>query len=251
MPTLTILRHGKSIWNKEKRFTGWTDVPLNPKGISEAKRAGELLKSKNFHFDLCFTSYLDRAIETLRIVLDTMDGSHIPYQKDWRLNERHYGALQGLNWWEAVSKYGAKQVLTWQRHFDVPPPPLEEADSRFPGHDPLYAELPTETLPKSESLKDTLARLLPFWQDIAIPELRQGKNLLIVAHHNSLRGLLKHLDNISDEEIPQITIPTADPMVFEFNEHIKPIRRGYLRQRSPFMQFTQQLIGRWIRQPSR
>ena len=251
MATLTILRHGKSIWNKEKRFTGWADIALNSRGIAEAKQAGERLKSRGVTFDRCFTSYLNRASETLRIVLDTMDLQHIPIQKDWRLNERHYGVLQGLNWWEARKKYGAKQVLAWQRQFDVPPPPLDVTDSRFPGNDPLYAHLSPNDLPRSESLKDTLARLLPFWHDIAVPQLREGKNLLIVAHHNSLRGLLKHVDNISDTDIANITIRTADPMLYELNEHLTPISREHLRPRSSFGQFTRKMLGHCIERFSR
>ena len=243
MGNLVILRHGKSIWNKEKRFTGWTDVALSPRGEAEAREAGQLLKIHDLPIDHCFTSYLNRATETLRIVLGTLHLSQIPIQKDWRLNERHYGALQGLDWWEAVRQYGTKQVLVWQRQYDVPPPPLEQNDSRHPRNDPLYRDVPPETLPQSESLKDTLARLLPFWQDVAIPELRRGKNLLIVAHHNSLRGLLKHIEHISDEEIPKVTIPTADPMVVEFNDQMTVIRRHYLRPRSKFKQFTKKLLG--------
>jgi 2,3-bisphosphoglycerate-dependent phosphoglycerate mutase len=251
MATLTILRHGKSIWNKEKRFTGWTDDTLSTGGIAEAKRAGQLLKTRGLTFDLCYTSYLKRAIETLEIVLNTMNLTQVPIQKDWRLNERHYGALQGLNWWEATKKYGAKQVLTWQRHFDVPPPPLEVTDIRFPGNDPLYSHLSPNDLPQCESLKDTLVRLLPFWHDVAVPELLLGKNLLIVAHHNSLRGLLKHLENISDADIANITIRTADPILYELNEHIVPIGRENLRQRSTFSQFAQKILGRWIGDSSR
>lgn len=251
MGTLAILRHGKSIWNKEKRFTGWTDIALSPRGIAEAKRAGQLLKARGVTFDLCFTSYLNRASETLRIVLDTMNLSHIPVQKDWRLNERHYGKLQGLNWWEARKKYGAKQVLAWQRHFDLPPPPLEMTDTRFPGNDPLYSHLSPADLPQSESLKDTLARLLPFWHDVAVPELHRGKHLLIVAHHNSLRGLLKHLDNISDTDISKVTIRTADPMLYELDEHIMPIGRENLRPRSTFSQFVQKILGHCIEGISR
>ncbi len=251
MTTLTILRHGKSLWNKEKRFTGWEDVGLSPRGIAEAKQAGQLLKARGVTFDLCYTSYLNRATETLRIVLDAMNLSHVPIQKDWRLNERHYGALQGLTWWEARKKYGAKQVLIWQRQFDVPPPPLDVTDSRFPGNDPLYSHLSPADLPQSESLKDTLARLLPFWHDVAVPEIRSGKRLLIVAHHNSLRGLLKHLENISDADIANITIRTADPMVYELNQQIVPVSRENLRPRSTFSQFTQKILGRWLQGISR
>ncbi len=251
MATLTILRHGKSIWNKEKRFTGWTDIALNSRGIVEAKQAGELLKAHGVTFDLCFTSYLSRASETLRIVLDTMHLSNLPIQKDWRLNERHYGVLQGLNWWEARKKYGTKQVLAWQRQFDATPPPLEVIDSRFPGNDPLYSHLSQDNLPQSESLKDTLARLLPFWHDMAAPQLRDGKNLLIVAHHNSLRGLLKHVENISDSDIENITIRTADPMIYELNEHLAPLSRENLRPRSLFGQFTRKFLGHCIERFSR
>ncbi len=243
MPTLTILRHGKSIWNKEKRFTGWTDIALNSQGMKEAKLAGDLLKSHGVTFDLCFTSYLNRASETLRIVLDRMDRAHIPVQKDWRLNERHYGVLQGLNWWEARKKYGVKQVLAWQRQFDVPPPPVELTDSRFPGNDPLYSHLTPGDLPQSESLKGTLARILPFWHDIAVPQLREGKNLLIVAHHNSLRGLLKHIENINDADISNVTIRTADPMLYELDEHLAPISRKNLRPRSSVSQFARKIVG--------
>jgi 2,3-bisphosphoglycerate-dependent phosphoglycerate mutase len=251
MGNLVILRHGESLWNKKKRFTGWTNVELTPRGITEARQAGQLLKNRGLTFDLCFTSYLTRATETLRIVLDTMGLSHVPTQRDWRLNERHYGALQGLSWWEATRKYGAKQVLIWQRHFDVPPPPLDATDPRFPGHDPLYSHLSSTELPQGESLKDTLARLLPFWHDVAVPELRQGKHLLIVAHNNSLRGLLKYLDKIGDADISNITIPTAAPMLYELNEELTPIRREHLRQRSTFSQLAQKILGHWIRNISR
>ncbi len=251
MAKLTILRHGKSVWNKEKRFTGWTDIALNSHGMAEAKQAGELLKARGVTFDLCFTSYLKRASETLQIVLNTMNLSHAPAQKDWRLNERHYGVLQGLNWWEARKKYGAKQVLAWQRQFDAPPPPLEVTDSRFPGNDPLYSHLSPSILPKSESLKDTLARLLPFWHDIAVPQLREGKHLLVVAHHNSLRGLLKHVENVSDADIANITIRTADPILYELDEHLVPINRENLRPRSSLSQFSRKILGHCIERFSR
>ncbi len=251
MSTITILRHGESLWNKEKRFTGWTDVELTPRGRTEARQAGQLLKNRGLTFDLCFTSYLIRATDTLRIVLDTMGLSDVPTRRDWRLNERHYGALQGLSWWEAARKYGAKQVLIWQRHFDVPPPPLDVTDPRFPGHDQLYSHLAPTELPQGESLKDTLARLLPFWHDVAVPELRQGKHLLIVAHNNSLRGLLKYLDNISDADIANITIRTADPMVYELNEQIVPICRENLLPRSTFIQFAKKILGHCLQGISR
>jgi len=243
MSTLTILRHGKSLWNKEKRFTGWTDVGLSPRGMAEARQAGRMLKNRGLTFDLCFTSYLSRATETLRIVLDTMGLSHVEVQRDWRLNERHYGALQGLDWWQATRKYGAKQLLTWQREFDVPPPPLTFTDPRFPGHDPLYAHLSRDKLPCGESLKDTLARLLPFWHDVAVPELRQGKHILIVAHHNSLRSLKKHLENIDDADIANVKIRTADAIMYEMDDQMIPIRREHLCQPSRLGRLMQQLLG--------
>ena len=246
MTTLTILRHGKSVWNKEKRFTGWTDVALSHSGMAEAKHAGQLLKARGITFDLCFTSYLSRAIKTLEIVLETMGASHTPIHKDWRLNERHYGALQGLRWWEATKKYGAKQVLAWQRDFDVPPPPLDVTDTRYPGNDPLYTHLKSTALPQSESLKDTLARLLPFWHDVAIPELHQGKHILIVAHHNSLRGLMKHLDNISDADIANIRIRTGDPILYRLNQEVVPIGRESLRRPSTFSKFSQKILDYWF-----
>ncbi len=246
MATLTILRHGKSLWNQEKRFTGWTDVALSTAGIAEARQAGRLLTARGIMFDRCFTSYLNRASETLRIVLDTMKLSQVPVQKDWRLNERHYGALQGLTWWEARKIYGAKQVLTWQRDFDCPPPPLEYNDERFPGNDPLYSKIPPTELPKSESLKDTLARLLPFWQDIATPELHQGKQILIVAHHNSLRGLMKHLDGINDADIASTRIRTGDPILYQLNNALVPISRESLRSHSTFSKLSQKICGPWL-----
>ena len=217
LTTVTLLRHGQSVWNHEKRLTGWTDVGLSEQGIAEAKRAGQLLKDKGYTFDLCFTSCLTRAIDTVRIVLETMNLEEIPVQKSWRLNERHYGKLQGLSWREAAKKYGPKQVLIWQRHFDVRPPVLDSGDPRFPGHDPIYSELTKADLPHTESLKDTLTRTLPYWQDRIMPEVRKGKRILIVAHHNSLRGLVKYLDNIADADIPKMTIRTADPLVYSLN----------------------------------
>lgn len=250
MPTLTLLRHGKSIWNKEKRFTGWTDVPLSKHGISEAERAGQLLKDHGLKFDLCFTSCLSRATETLRIVLDRMNQSDVPIQKSWRLNERHYGALQGLDWWEATRKYGAKQLLIWQRHFDIPPPPLDITDTRFPGHDPLYSKLSPTELPRSESLKDTLARLLPFWHKTIVPELQQQKRIMIVAHNNSLRSLLKHMDNISDMDIQKITIRTAAPIVYELDNQMRPCSRLHLQSRSKIREWAQGKLADWINRSS-
>lgn len=247
MSTITILRHGKSIWNTEKRFTGWTDVELSPRGMAEARQAGQLFKKRGLTFDFCFTSYLSRATETLRIVLDTMKLSHVEVQRDWRLNERHYGALQGLDWWQATRKYGAQQLLTWKREFDVPPPPLAINDPRFPGHDPLYAHLSQETLPCGESLKDTLARLLPFWHDVVVPKLHQGSHILIVAHHNSLRCLKKHIENIDDADIARVNIRTAHAIMYEMDDQMRPIRRERLHQPSRLGAFMQQLCGYWTR----
>jgi 2,3-bisphosphoglycerate-dependent phosphoglycerate mutase len=250
MPTLTLLRHGKSIWNKEKRFTGWTDVALSKQGISEAERAGQLLNAHGAKFDLCFTSCLSRATETLRIVLNIMNQSAVPIQKNWRLNERHYGTLQGLGWREATKKYGVKQLLIWQRHFDIPPPPLDVQDERFPGHDPLYSTLLPTELPRGESLKDTLARLLPFWQDTIVPELQQQKRILIVAHNNSLRSLLKHLDNIADKDIPRMTIRTAAPIVYELDDQMRPYSRLHLQPTSTIRKWTQVKLANWINRSS-
>ncbi len=251
MATLTIIRHGKSIWNKEKRFTGWTDVALSPHGVTEARQAGQLLREHGSHFDVCYTSFLSRASETLRLVLDTMNLSHLPTQKDWRLNERHYGALQGLQWWEATRKYGTKQVLMWQRNFDCPPPLLDMTDERFPGHDPLYSQLPIDELPRGESLKETIVRLLPLWYEEILPQLQQNKRVLIVAHHNSLRGLLKHIDRIPDLEISKVTIRTAAPIVIEFDTQISPISHVHLRPHSNLLQWAQKKIDWWINRTSK
>ena len=228
MVKLVLLRHGESLWNKENRFTGWTDVDLSEKGLQEAREAGLHLKNNGFTFDIAYTSVLKRAIRTLWIVLDTMDLMWIPVQRDWRLNERHYGALQGLNKAETAKQYGEDQVLVWRRSFDIQPPPLEKEDPRYPGHNPRYQHLSTNELPKTECLKDTIQRFLPFWNDTIIPIIRQEIKVLIVAHGNSLRALIKHLDQIRDDQIVNLNIPTGIPLIYELDESMQPINNYYL-----------------------
>jgi len=222
------LRHGESDWNRENRFTGWTDVDLSAAGIEEARRGGRTLVEKGFTFDVAYTSLLKRAIRTLWITLDEMDLMWIPVHRSWRLNERHYGALQGLNKAETAAKHGDEQVKIWRRSYDIPPPPLEPADPRFPGHDRRYADLTDRELPRTESLKDTVERFLPYWQQTIAPEVRAGKRVLIAAHGNSLRALVKHLDGISDADIVGLNIPTGVPLVYELDNALRPIRHEYL-----------------------
>jgi len=228
MNKLVLIRHGESDWNKLNLFTGWTDVDLTEKGIEEAKNGGKLLKAEGFTFDIAYTSVLKRAIRTLWIVMDEMDLMWIPVIRDWRLNERHYGALQGLNKAETAAKYGEDQVKIWRRSYDTPPPALEISDERFPGHDPRYTNLTTNELPVTECLKDTVARFLPLWNDEIAPLVKEGKKVLIVAHGNSLRALVKHLDNVSEEDIISLNIPTGVPLVYELDENLKPIKHYYL-----------------------
>jgi 2,3-bisphosphoglycerate-dependent phosphoglycerate mutase len=228
MIKLVLLRHGESIWNKENLFTGWTDVDLSDQGKAEAKRAGELLKAEGFTFDIAFTSVLKRAIRTLWIALDELDLMWIPVEHSWRLNERHYGALQGLNKAQMATKYGDDQVLIWRRSYDVPPPALEESDARSPGADPRYRGLSPSELPLTECLKDTVARFLPYWHQAIVPTIQAGKKVVIVAHGNSLRALVKYLDFISDLEIVGLNIPTGVPLVYELDDQLKPIRHYYL-----------------------
>ncbi len=228
MYKLVLIRHGESVWNKENRFTGWTDVDLSEKGKQEALNAGDLLKKEGYAFDAAFTSVLKRAIRTLWIVLDQMDLMWIPVSRDWLLNERHYGALQGLNKAETAKKYGEAQVKIWRRSYDVPPPALEPSDERYPGHDWRYQNLDEKNWPLSECLKDTVARVLPFWHQTIAPKIKQGKRIVIVAHGNSLRALVKYLDNISDEEIVGLNIPTGMPLVYELDKDLKPIKHYYL-----------------------
>lgn len=228
MKVLVLLRHGQSTWNKENRFTGWTDVDLSEQGIEEAKAAGLLLKENGFTFDIAYTSVLKRAIRTLWIVLDVMDLMWIPEEKSWRLNERHYGALQGLNKAETAEKFGDGMVQIWRRSYDVPPPPLEENDERYPGRDPRYKDLPKDQIPLTESLKDTVHRFLPYWQQVIASTVKAGKKVIIAAHGNSLRALVKYLDDVSDEEIVKVNIPTGVPLVYELRDDLKPIKSYYL-----------------------
>lgn len=228
MYTLVLLRHGQSLWNQENRFTGWVDVDLSDQGLAEAKVAGELLRAEGFSFDLAYTSLLKRAIRTLWITLDEMDLMWIPVTRNWRLNERHYGALAGLNKAETAAKYGDDQVHIWRRSYDTPPPPLEPRDERHPRLDPRYAHLGPEAQPSTECLKDVVARFLPLWNDELTPIIKTGKKLLITAHGNSLRALVKHLDKISDDDIAGLNIPTGVPLVYELDENLEPISHRYL-----------------------
>ena len=223
MKKLVLLRHGESLWNLEDRFTGWTDVDLSDQGIREAHQAGLLLKSQGYAFDVAYTSVLKRAIRTLWIVLDEMDLMWISVHRSWRLNERHYGALQGLNKKATAEKFGVEQVHIWRRSYATPPPPVTETDPRNPRFDPHYAHLKKEELPATESLKDTLKRVLPYWHEAIVPSLRQGKKVMISAHGNSLRALVKYLDNISDDDIVELTIPTGIPLVYELDESLRAI----------------------------
>ena len=228
MQKLVLVRHGESIWNLENKFTGWTDVALSDNGRKEAGHAGKLLNEANFSFDIAHTSYLRRAIETLWIILTELDCMWIPVKKTWKLNERHYGALQGLNKAEMTEKYGAEQVKQWRRAYDVRPPALDINDDRYPGKDPKYKDIQKEELPLTESLNDTVLRFMPYWHTEIIPDLKEGKHVLISAHGNTLRALVKHLDNISDENISNLNIPTGAPLVYELDESLKPIKHYYL-----------------------
>jgi len=228
MHKVVLLRHGESTWNKENRFTGWTDVDLSEKGRQEAGEAGRLLKEGSYAFDVAFTSVLKRAIRTLWITLETLDLMWVPVVKNWRLNERHYGALQGLNKAETAAKHGEAQVKSWRRSYDIPPPPLTPDDERYSGRDPRYADMKREEIPLTESLKDTVARFLPYWHETIAPEIRKGKKVLIAAHGNSLRALVKYLDDIPESEIVELNIPTGIPLVYELDDQLKPIRHFYL-----------------------
>jgi 2,3-bisphosphoglycerate-dependent phosphoglycerate mutase len=228
MKKLVLMRHGESAWNLENRFTGWTDVDLTPRGIEEATRAGQLLKAEKLDLDLAYTSLLTRAIRTLWITQEQLDRRWIPVIKHWRLNERHYGALQGLNKAETAAKYGDEQVHIWRRSYDTPPPPLALDDVRHESRDPRYASLLPEEMPLTECLKDTVERVVPYWQLEIAPQIRAGKRVLIAAHGNSLRALIKHLDHIADDAIVGLNIPTAVPLVYELTDDLKPIRNYYL-----------------------
>ena len=228
MYKLVLLRHGESAWNKENRFTGWTDVDLTPAGVNEARAAGQLLRKEGFDFDCAYTSVLKRAIRTLWLTLEEMDRMWIPVTTDWRLNERHYGALQGLNKAETAAKFGDDQVLVWRRSYDTPPPALERTDARSPLHDPRYSTLTPDQLPLTECLKDTVARFVPYWESTIAPTVRSGRRVIIAAHGNSLRALIKYLDGISDDKIVELNVPTARPLVYELDAALKPLRSYYL-----------------------
>jgi 2,3-bisphosphoglycerate-dependent phosphoglycerate mutase len=228
MYTLVLLRHGESTWNRENRFTGWTDVDLSDKGREEAAEAGRLLKEGNYVFDQAYVSVLKRAIRTLWITLDALDQMWLPVEKDWRLNERHYGALQGLNKAETAAQHGEAQIKIWRRSYDTPPPPLTLDDERHPSRDPRYAGLDAANLPLTESLKDTVARFLPYWHGTIAPTIRSGRRVIVAAHGNSLRALVKYLDNISEADIVELNIPTGIPLVYELDADLKPLRHYYL-----------------------
>jgi 2,3-bisphosphoglycerate-dependent phosphoglycerate mutase len=239
MKRLVLLRHGESEWNRQNRFTGWTDVPLNEKGIQEATEAGRTLREEGYVFDVAYTSVLTRAIKTLWIVLEEMDLMWIPVRRSWRLNERHYGALQGLNKAETAERRGQEQTLIWRRSYDTPPPALTPDDERHPGKDPRYADLSPEEIPLTECLKDTVERFLPYWHNTIAPDVETGKRVLIAAHGNSLRALVKYLDNISDEEIVGLNIPTGIPQVYELDDDLVPIRHYYLGDPEAVKEATQ------------
>lgn len=228
MKKLVLIRHGESLWNKENRFTGWTDVDLTAKGIEEAHAAGRLLKEEGFSFDVAFVSVLKRALKTLWIILEELDELWIPVERSWRLNERHYGSLQGLNKTETAAKYGDEQILIWRRSYDVPPPLLETSDERWPGHDPRYANVPQEELPVTECLKDTVDRALPYWEEKIAPAIHRGENIIVAAHGNTIRAFMKHLDDLTEEEILHVNIPTGVPLVYELDDNLKPLRHYYL-----------------------
>jgi 2,3-bisphosphoglycerate-dependent phosphoglycerate mutase len=226
MKTLVLLRHGQSQWNQENRFTGWVDVPLSPLGIEEARRAGEVMREEKLEFDVAFSSVLKRAIKTLFIALDELDQTWLPTHRSWRINERHYGALQGLDKSETAARHGEAQVKIWRRSYDIRPPALTEDSEYFPGRDRRYADLSPSELPKTECLKDTVERFLPYWESAIAPELRRGKRVLIAAHGNSVRALVKHLEGISDEDIVELNIPTGAPLLYQLDDQLRPVEKG-------------------------
>jgi len=228
MHKVILLRHGESDWNKQNRFTGWTDVDLSEKGMREAREAGQTLKAAGFTPEVAFTSVLKRAIRTLWLSMEEMDRMWIPVHRSWRLNERHYGALQGLNKAETAAKHGEEQVKIWRRSYDIPPPAMDESDERFPGRDPRYAGIDTRILPRTESLKCTVDRFLPYWHDAIVPVIQSGRQVLIAAHGNSLRALVKFLDNVSEKDIVELNIPTGVPLVYELDDSMRAVRHAYL-----------------------
>jgi len=228
MHKLVLLRHGESVWNKENRFTGWTDVDLSERGREEAREAGRLMAAEGLSFDVAFTSVLKRAIRTLWTALDEMDLMWLPVRNSWRLNERHYGDLQGLNKAETAARFGEQQVKIWRRSYDIPPPALAPGDPRHPGNDPRYRDVPKDELPLTECLKDTVARFLPLWNESIAPEVARGRRVIIAAHGNSLRALIKYLDDVSEQDIVELNVPTGIPLVYELDAQLKPIRHYYL-----------------------
>jgi 2,3-bisphosphoglycerate-dependent phosphoglycerate mutase len=249
MKNIVLLRHGESVFNKENRFTGWTDVDLSTKGLKEARNCGRLLQKERFVFDIAFTSVLKRAIRTLWITLDEMDQMWIPINHSWRLNERHYGALQGLNKAETAAKYGEKQILIWRRSYDTQPPALTLDDTRYPGLDPRYQNLPKKDVPLTECLKDTVARFLPYWSETIVPMIQSGRRVIIVAHGNSLRALVKHLDSISNQEVLELNIPTGIPLVYELDDNLKPIQHYYLGDQTEIKKAMQAVANQGKIQP--
>jgi 2,3-bisphosphoglycerate-dependent phosphoglycerate mutase len=236
MYKLVLLRHGESVWNKENRFTGWTDVDLSEQGLKEANAAGAVLKQEGFTFDIAYTSVLRRAIRTLWITLDVMDLMWIPIHHEWRLNERHYGALQGLNKAETAQKHSEEQVKIWRRSYDIPPPALEKSDDRYPGRDSRYSHLAETDVPVTECLKDTVARFMPLWENTIAPTIKSGKKVIIAAHGNSLRALVKYLDNVSEQEIVGLNIPTGIPLVYELDDNLRPLKHYYLGDQTAIQQ---------------
>jgi 2,3-bisphosphoglycerate-dependent phosphoglycerate mutase len=243
MKRLVLLRHGESDWNRENRFTGWTDVGLSEKGVIEAIEAGRQMREKGYVFDVAYTSVLKRAIKTLWLALEEMDLMWLPVHNNWRLNERHYGALQGLNKAETAERHGLEQTQIWRRSYDIPPPPLRPDDPRYPGNDPRYASLKPGELPLTECLKDTVARFLPYWYETIAPAVSAGRRVLIAAHGNSLRALVKHLDNISDKDIVDLNIPTGIPLVYELDDQLKPISHFYLGDPEAIRHATEAVAG--------
>ena len=250
MYKLVLIRHGESTWNKENRFTGWKDVDLSEKGTAEARAAGRLLKQEGYTFDEAYTSVLKRAIRTLWLMLDEMDLMWIPVTKSWLLNERHYGALQGLNKAETAAQYGEEQVLKWRRSFDIPPEPMDESDPRYEGREPRYSNLEPGQFPKTECLKDTVARAVPYFEREILPKVKQGRKLLVAAHGNSLRAIVKYLDNISDDEIVGVNIPTGIPLVYELDENLKPIKHYYLGDQAAIEAAQQAVANQGKAQPA-
>jgi 2,3-bisphosphoglycerate-dependent phosphoglycerate mutase len=246
MMKVVLVRHGESIWNLENKFTGWTDVDLSEQGVKEAHEAAKVLKEREYSFDIAFTSVLKRAIRTLWIILDDMDLMWIPVYRSWRLNERHYGALQGLNKKEMVDEYGFEQVQIWRRSYDTPPPSLPDSDNRHPALDPRYADVPRNLLPATESLKTTLERVLPYWHDQIVPQLKQGKKVLISAHGNSLRALVKHLDSVSDDQITSLNIPTGIPLIYELDDQLKAKTHYYLGDEEKIKKATEDVASQLI-----